>query len=102
MTTEFDQLRAFLKEMFQFEDHDLDFGIYRIIRLKRRFIEAFIDWDGGNSLRATVTRALSGVHNAQGEAARNWLAAFAATMGDRGSAKWKALEAAPADRGAQW
>lgn len=29
MTTEFDQLRAFLKEMFQFEDHDLDFGIYR-------------------------------------------------------------------------
>lgn len=43
MTTEFDQLRTFLKERFQFEDHDLDFGIYRIIRLKRKFIQAFID-----------------------------------------------------------
>ncbi|WP_031388302.1 site-specific DNA-methyltransferase [Desulfonatronum thiodismutans] len=101
MTTEFDQLRGFLKEMFQFEDHDLDFGIYRIIRLKRRFIETFIDGDGENSLRTTVTRALSGVHNTQGEAARNWLAAFAATFGDKGSAKWKALEAAPADRAVQ-
>ncbi len=52
MTTEFDQLRTFLKEMFQFEDHDLDFGIYRIIRLKRRFIETFIDGDGDHSLRS--------------------------------------------------
>ncbi|GAB6057570.1 site-specific DNA-methyltransferase [Desulfonatronum parangueonense] len=101
MTSEFDQLRVFLKEMFQFEDHDLDFGIYRIIRLKRRFIETFIDGDGDSSLRATVTRALSGVHNTQSEAARNWLASFAATLGDKGSAKWKAMDAAPASRAAQ-
>lgn len=39
MTTEFDQLCDFLKEMFQFEDHDLDFGIYRIIRLKREWVD---------------------------------------------------------------
>jgi adenine-specific DNA-methyltransferase len=101
MTTEFNQLRAFLKEMFQFEDHDLDFGIYRIIRLKRQFIETFIDGDGENSLRATVTRALGGLHNAHSEAARNWLASFAATLGDRGSAKWKALDSAPASRAMQ-
>lgn len=25
--TAFSQLQAFLKEMFQFDDHDLDFGI---------------------------------------------------------------------------
>ncbi len=33
--TAFSQLQSFLKDMFQFDDHDLDFGIYRIIRLKR-------------------------------------------------------------------
>jgi adenine-specific DNA-methyltransferase len=65
MTTEFDQLCDFLKEMFQFEDHDLDFGIYRIIRLKRQFIENFIAGDGENSLRTTVTRALSSVQCAE-------------------------------------
>ena len=101
MTTEFDQLRAFLKEMFQFEDHDLDFGIYRIIRLKRRFIGTFIDGDSDNSLRATVTRALSGVQNSQSDTARNWLSAFAATLGKKGEAKWDALDAAPNNQQAQ-
>lgn len=61
MTTEFDQLRDFLREMFQFEDHDLDFGIYRIIRLKRFFIETSIDGGGGNRLRTTVARELGSV-----------------------------------------
>ena len=97
MTTEFDQLRAFLKEMFQFEDHDLDFGIYRIIRLKRRFIEKFIDGDGDNSLRATVTQALCGVQNSQGDTARNWLAAFADRFGDMGRPLWQAVSENPGD-----
>ncbi len=101
MTTEFDQLRTFLKEMFQFEDHDLDFGIYRIIRLKRQFIQNFIDGSGETSLRSTVTRALSSVHNSQSDAARNWLGAFAATLGKKGEAKWKSLEAAPNEPAAQ-
>lgn len=98
---EFDQLRTFLKEMFQFEDHDLDFGIYRIIRLRRQFIQNFIDGDGENSLRSTVARALSGVQNSQSDTARNWLAAFAATLGKKGEAKWEALAAQPNDQGAQ-
>jgi hypothetical protein len=38
--------------MFQFNEHDLDFGIYRITRLKRQFIENFIDGEGVDSLRA--------------------------------------------------
>jgi len=50
----FDKLRDFLKVMFQFGDNDLDFGIYRITRLKRQFIEAFIDGEGDHSLRSTV------------------------------------------------
>ncbi|MFH2106487.1 MAG: DNA methyltransferase [Candidatus Micrarchaeota archaeon] len=32
-----------LKELFQFEDNDLDFGIYRIINIKRKEIAEFID-----------------------------------------------------------
>jgi len=99
--TEFDQLCNFLKEMFQFEDHDLDFGIYRIIRLKRQFIQNFIDGDGENSLRSTVVRALSGVQNSQSDTARNWLSAFAATLGKKGEAKWEALAAEPSDSAAQ-
>lgn len=99
-TKEFEQLQVFLKDMFQFEDHDLDFGIYRIIRLKRQFIQSFIDGDGENSLRVTVTRALSGVQNTQGEAAQNWLGAFAAQFGDMGRPLWQALSENPGDTAA--
>lgn len=97
----FDQLRAFLKDMFQFEEHDLDFGIYRITRMKRQFIQAFIDGEGDNSLRSTVTRALGSVQNSQSTTARNWLAAFAAQFGDMGRPLWQAIETDPADEAAQ-
>lgn len=36
MATAFDQLKGLLREMFQFDEHDLDFGIYKVLRLKRR------------------------------------------------------------------
>lgn len=93
----FDKLRYLLKEMFQFEEHDLDFGIYRITRLKREYIQAFIDGQGENSLRTSVQRALGGLHNTQGETARNWLAAFASQFGDMGRPLWKTVEDNPED-----
>lgn len=96
----FDQLRQFLKDMFQFEEHDLDFGIYRITRMKRQFIQAFIDGEDENSLRSTVSRALGSVQNSQSTTARNWLAAFAAQFGDMGRPLWQAVEADPADEAA--
>ncbi len=37
------KLKFFLKEMFQFNANDLDFGIYRIYNLKRKEIKSFID-----------------------------------------------------------
>jgi hypothetical protein len=61
----FDQIRQFLKDMFQFEEHDLDFGIYRITRMKRQFIQAFIDGEDENSLHSTVSRALGSVQDSQ-------------------------------------
>lgn len=99
--TPFDQLRIFLRAMFQFGDNDLDFGIYRITRLKRQFIEAFIDGDDESSLRTTVTRALGEVRNQQADVARNWLSAFAATLGKKGEAAWKALAVDPKSAEAQ-
>ncbi|MFP4398282.1 MAG: hypothetical protein ACLFPY_09385, partial [Desulfonatronovibrio sp.] len=99
MTTQtpFTQLQAFLKEIFQFDDHDLDFGIYRIIRLKRSFIESFIDGHGQDSLRAVVQESLSQVRHDAGETARNWLSAFCAQFGERGQDLWRPLSDNPLD-----
>jgi len=41
--TKLDILQEKLKELFEFEDQDLDFGIYRIINIKRDEIRKFID-----------------------------------------------------------
>lgn len=38
-----EKVRSLLKELFQFDTQDLDFGIYRIMNLKRKEIEEFID-----------------------------------------------------------
>ena len=38
-----ERLKCLLKELFQFENNDLDFGIYRIINLKKKEISEFID-----------------------------------------------------------
>lgn len=95
--TAFAQLQAFLKDMFQFDDHDLDFGIYRIIRLKQNFIQGFIEGDGENSLKAGVQQALTQVHQAAGETARNWLAALAQKYGEMGQKLWQPLAENPND-----
>jgi adenine-specific DNA-methyltransferase len=97
----FNQLCKFLKDMFQFEEHDLDFGIYRITRLKRQYIQAFIDGDADDSLRSTVSHALGNLQNSQSETARNWLAAFAAQFGDMGRPLWQAVAENPEDEIAQ-
>jgi adenine-specific DNA-methyltransferase len=37
------KLKLLLKELFQFENNDLDFGIYRIVNIKKKEISEFID-----------------------------------------------------------
>jgi adenine-specific DNA-methyltransferase len=39
------RFQELLREIFQFETSDLDFGIYRILNYKRKQIEKFIDED---------------------------------------------------------
>lgn len=52
--TKRDQLISKLKEMFQMDQADLDFGIYRIMNAKRDEVERFLDKDLLPTLRTTL------------------------------------------------
>ncbi len=43
MSQALDRLKALLAELFQFDQADLDFGIYRIMNAKRDEIGRFLD-----------------------------------------------------------
>ncbi len=45
MTRAYDKLNSLLKELFQFDRKDLDFGIYRIMNHRRKEILRFLDED---------------------------------------------------------
>lgn len=62
MSKSIDNLKYFLKEMFQFNENDLDFGIYKIYNLKRNHIESFIDGDNPNDLAPTIEETLKEVN----------------------------------------
>lgn len=95
MKSAFDQFREFLSEMFQFDSNDLDFGIFKILKLKRNYIEKFIEGDGADDLRATVTRELARVENTDVEAAFLWLEPYCEDLGKRTREAWQALKADP-------
>ena len=40
-----EKVKSLLRELFQFNNQDLDFGIYRIMNFKRKEIEKFIEQD---------------------------------------------------------
>ncbi|OGU68311.1 MAG: hypothetical protein A2W30_08215 [Ignavibacteria bacterium RBG_16_36_9] len=66
-----DQLRFFLKEMFQFNANDLDFGIYRIYNLKRKEIENFIDGKDKQCLEPIILETLNELNLKSIESFRN-------------------------------
>lgn len=45
MDSQYEKLKKILREMFQMDQADLDFGIYRIMNQKRQEIEKFLDKD---------------------------------------------------------
>jgi len=64
--TNLEKLQRLLREMFQFDCADLDFGIYRIMNHKRDAVERFIQKD----LVAAIGKELSsGVLASQSQAA---------------------------------
>ena len=71
-----DKLRFFLKEMFQFNANDLDFGIYRIYNLKRREIENFIDGKDEQCLEPIINKTLELVSNIEKQVELTSLTAY--------------------------
>lgn len=59
----FDHLRELLRQMFQLDRGDLDFGLYRIMRMKSDEVSAFLDQDllpqVGKHLRLTTQEELA-------------------------------------------
>src|SRR5512137_2292264 len=62
MPTKFERLQSLLAELFQLDRADLDFGIYRIMNLRREEITRFLNQE----LLPQVRTALAG----QGDAGR--------------------------------
>ena len=61
-TDKLDRLKALLREMFQLDRGDLDFGLYRIMNMKAGEISAFLD----NNLLPQVKEATGGAHGQSG------------------------------------
>ncbi|MBS8121878.1 site-specific DNA-methyltransferase [Candidatus Vampirococcus lugosii] len=59
MTNSLSQLKTSLKEMFQFQNNDLNFGIFKIYKLKQSEIKKFID----DNLENIVQKELQKVSN---------------------------------------
>ncbi len=57
MPTSLEKLQSLLRELFQFELSDLDFGIYRLFRLKKDELDKFI----GEQIPAAAARAFGGI-----------------------------------------
>ena len=75
--TAFSQLQSFLKDMFQFGEHDLDFGIYKVLKMKHQEIERFI----GDELPQIVQNALNEVEVLQKKQHRTRVSSFVKQKG---------------------
>lgn len=56
----FDRLKVILREMFQLDRGDLDFGLYRIMNLKAKEIEAFLEYDLLPQVRGALEENVAG------------------------------------------
>jgi adenine-specific DNA-methyltransferase len=74
--TSIEKLKYFLKEMFQFNSNDLDFGIYRIYNLKRKEIESFIDGKDERCLEPIINKTLELIKNIEKQVELKTLYAF--------------------------
>jgi adenine-specific DNA-methyltransferase len=59
MSSNYEKLRALLRELFQMDQADLDFGLYRIMNAKRDEIERFLEHDLLPQVKAELARHVS-------------------------------------------
>lgn len=80
MLTQYEKLKAILREMFQMDQADLDFGIYRIMNARRGEIEKFLDLD----LLPQVKEEFAKYRGTEIEGKKKELAALETTIRDSG------------------
>uniref|UniRef100_D5X2P0 site-specific DNA-methyltransferase (adenine-specific) n=1 Tax=Thiomonas intermedia (strain K12) TaxID=75379 RepID=D5X2P0_THIK1 len=85
----FELFQNFLREMFQFDNNELDFGLFKVLRLKRAFIEQFIDGDGEQDLRRIVSRELAAIRSADDADEKQWLANRCELLGIKTKKAWE-------------
>ncbi len=88
MSEAFERMRDCLKEMFQFDNSDLDFGIYKIYRLKNKEILSFIEGDDKASLGKIVEDSVGNAFSAQKEAQLITLRNFINDHGGKDEKDW--------------
>ncbi|MDP2418483.1 MAG: DNA methyltransferase, partial [Hydrogenophaga sp.] len=86
--TPFSQFQQFLREMFQFDHNELDFGLFKVLRLKRTYIEQFIGGDGDQDLRRIVSRELQAIRSADDADERQWLGNHCERLGIKAKKAW--------------
>lgn len=80
MLTQYEKLKAILREMFQMDQADLDFGIYRIMNARRGDIEKYLDDD----LLPQVKEEFARYRGTEIEGKKKELAQLEATLRDSG------------------
>ncbi|MDP2432708.1 MAG: site-specific DNA-methyltransferase [Pseudomonadota bacterium] len=85
----FELFQNFLREMFQFDNNELDFGLFKVLRLKRAFIEQFINGDGEQDLRRIVSRELAAIRSADDADEKQWLTNRCELLGIKTKKAWE-------------
>ena len=80
MATQFDKFIATMKKVLMLDQADLDFGIYRIMNMKRDQIESYLN----NDLRRQVAEAISENASNDAEALQKELAKLVSTLTEAG------------------
>lgn len=80
MLNQYQKLKDILREMFQMDQADLDFGIYRIMNAKREEIESFLD----KELLPQVKSEFAKYRGTEIEEKKKELSALEATLRDSG------------------
>lgn len=68
----FAQFQNLLLEMFQFDDNELDFGLFKVLKLKRTYIEQFIGGEGAQDLKHIVARELESIRGVDTQPLFDW------------------------------
>jgi adenine-specific DNA-methyltransferase len=93
----FGQFQHLLREMFQFDHNELDFGLFKVLRLKRTYIEQFISGEGAHDLKHIVAQELESIRGADTEDERKWLANRCEMIGIKAKTAWASVAATPQD-----